>query len=119
MKRYIWIASLMLLGIAACKEGSRFESGAGDSLPPGKPVINNWKPLYGGARFFYTIPPDEDLLSVNAEYKNAQGKTFYFTSSFYVDSLDVIGLGSTDPKVISLYAVDRAGNRSEIVTQEI
>lgn len=118
-KRYLWMWALLLLSVGACKESSRFESGADDSLPPGKPTITRWTPLYGGARFFYTLPPDEDLLSVNGEYTNDQGKTFFFTSSYYVDSLDVIGLGSTDPHMISLYCVDRAGNRSEVVKQEI
>lgn len=118
-RTYLWILALLLLGVSACEESSRFKAGADDDNPPGKPTINSWKPLYGGARFFYTIPRDEDLLSVNAEYTNKQGKTFYFTSSFYSDSLDVIGLGSTEPKEIILYAVDRAGNRSESVKQQI
>lgn len=119
MKIYKWIVALAVLCFCACEEGSRFQSSGSDSTPPGKPTIIRWEPLYGGARFFYTIPPDEDLLSVNAEYTNDQGKTFYFTSSYYIDSLDVIGLGSTDPKSIKLYSVDRASNRSEAVTVEI
>ncbi len=120
MKIYKWIWALaIMLGICACEEGSRFQSSESDSTPPGKPAIIRWEPLYGGARFFYTIPADEDLLSVNAEYTNDKGKTFYFTSSFYTDSLDVIGLGSTDSKSIKLYSVDRAGNRSETVSVEI
>ncbi len=120
MNIYKWacaVAIMVLFG--ACEEGSRFQSSADDTTPPGKPTILKWEALYGGARFFYTIPPDEDLLSVNAEYTNDKGKTFYFTSSFYTDSLDVVGLGSTDPKVIKLYSVDRAGNRSETVNVEI
>lgn len=116
---YLWILALLVVGFSSCQESTRFKAGADDDDPPGKPVITSWKPLYGGARFYFTIPRDEDLLSVNAEYKNAQGKTFYFTSSFYSDSLDVIGLGSTDPKDITLYAVDRAGNHSEPVIQKI
>ncbi len=119
VKTTLWMLTLLLLGLGACEESSRFQSGANDNDPPGKPVINSWKPLYGGARFFYSIPHDEDLLSVNAEYTNDKGKTFNFTSSFYSDSIDVIGLGSTDPKEITLYAVDRAGNRSETVKQQI
>lgn len=120
MKIYKWMwAFAVLLCICACEEGSRFQSSGNDSTPPGKPTNIRWEPLYGGARFFYTIPPDEDLLSVDAEYTNDQGKTFYFTSSFYADSLDVIGLGSTDSKMIKLYGVDRAGNRSETVEVEI
>ncbi len=118
-RTYLWILALLLLGGSSCKESLRYQAGADDNNPPGKPVINSWMPLYGGARFFYTSPRDEDLLSVNAEYTNDKGKTFYFTSSFYSDSLDVIGLGSTEPKEITLYAVDRAGNRSESVKQKI
>lgn len=120
MKLYKLICLFTFIGcFFACEEGGRFQSSGSDTTPPGKPTILRWEPLYGGARFFYTIPPDEDLLSVNAEYTNDQGRTFSFTSSFYSDSLDVIGLGTTDPKVIKLFGVDRAGNRSEVVSVEI
>jgi hypothetical protein len=105
--------------IFSCKEGERFEVNSSDSTPPGKPVIDSVVRLYGGARFFYTVPEDDDILSVNAEYTNALGKTFYFSASYYTDSLDVIGLGDTLAHTVKLYAVDRAGNRSEAVTQEI
>jgi hypothetical protein len=92
---------------------------SGDSMPPDKPRIDSIVPLYGGARFFFTIPKDDDLLSINAEYTNASGRTFYFSSSYFTDSLDVIGLGDTLRHNIILYAVDRAGNRSDTVTRAI
>jgi hypothetical protein len=111
--------SLAIIGISACKEGSRFESSSDDKTPPGSPTILSWKPLNGGARFFFAIPDDEDLLSIDAEYTNPKGKTFRFTSSFYIDSIDVIGMGSTDPQTVRLFGVDRAGNRSVAVEEEV
>jgi hypothetical protein len=110
---------LILLGVVACKEDSRFAPGNDDSTPPGKPEVIRWEPLYGGARLFYKLPTDEDLLSVDAEYTNAQGKTFLFTASYYTDSLDVLGFGDVSPKTVRLYGVDRAGNRSAPVTVEV
>lgn len=119
IKSYLVLLALIILGVGACSEGSRYESGSNDTTPPGPPTINGWKPLYGGARFFYTIPPDEDLLSIDAEYTNANGKTFRFTSSYYTDSLDVVGLGDTAIHTIKLFGVDRAGNRSVAVEQQV
>jgi hypothetical protein len=118
-KKYLLTLLIIGLGLAACKESTRFESASDDKTPPGKPEIIRWEPLYGGARFFYNIPPDEDLLSVDAEYTAKSGKTFRFTASFYLDSLDVLGLGDTIPHQIRLYGVDRAGNRSEPAIVEI
>lgn len=110
---------MMLIGLGACKETSRYEPGVDDLISPGQPTDITWKPLYGGARFHYTIPADEDLLSVDAEYTNEAGKTFLFTSSFYLDSLDVLGFGDTNPHTVRLYGVDRAGNRSTPVEVQV
>jgi hypothetical protein len=118
-KVYLILLATAFCCMYSCTENSRFETSGGDTAPPSPPVIKKWIPLNGGARFFYTIPDNEDLLCVNGEYTNDQGRTYFFTSSFYLDSLDVIGLGDTNPHVIRLYSVDRAGNRSEYVEQEI
>jgi hypothetical protein len=118
-KKYLILLITVLCCIYSCSESSRFESSGNDTTPPSPPTVNSWIPLNGGARFFYTIPDDEDLLSVNGEYTNEQGKTYFFTSSFYTDSLDVIGLGDTAVHTVRLYSVDRAGNRSQYVEREI
>lgn len=117
--KYLILSAIALCCLYSCKESSRFESAASDTVPPAPPTIKRWIPLNGGARFFYTIPDDEDLLCINGEYTNKQGKTYFFTSSFYIDSLDVIGLGDMNPHIIRLYSVDRAGNRSQYVEEEI
>lgn len=99
--------------VMSCKEKERYNININDSTPPGAVKLKYYKPLYGGARFFYELPNDEDLLSVEAEYTNSRNKTFRFSASYFVDSVDVYGLEDTDMYEINLYAVDRAGNRSE------
>lgn len=119
IKLYLYLLALIVVCISACKEGTRFETEENSTTPPGPPTDITWEALNGGARFYYTVPADEDLLSVDAEYTNSNGKTFRFTASYYVDSLDVIGLGSTDPFTIKLFSVNRAGVRSVAVDQEV
>jgi hypothetical protein len=103
-------------GFYACKEEGRFAIAYYDTEPPDPPVYNGkYIPLYGGARIFFEHSADRDLLSVDASYTSTQGKEVWFSVSYYRDSIDVYGLSDTLEHVIRLYAVDRAGNRSEIV----
>ena len=110
---YAYLLMLLFISISACKEDSRYAVQGNDTTPPGAPTNISWKPLYGGARFHYDIPKDEDLMTVNAEYTNERGKTFFFSSSFYKDSVDIYGLGEVKEYTIYLYGVDRAGNESK------
>lgn len=84
-----------------------------DTLPPSPPTGITYKPLYGGARFFYELPNDEDLLSIEASYTNKYGESFAFSASYFVDSLDIYGFEDTISYKVNVYAVDRAGNKSE------
>ena len=107
----IILVSFLLLAIS-CKEEDRHLSSSGDSDSPHQPSQITYKPLYGGARFFYVLPDDEDLLSIDAKYTNSKNESFSFSSSYYVDSLDVFGFGDTLDYKVELCAVDRAGNKS-------
>lgn len=111
-KKYFYILFSFLLFVMACKEEERYLASSDDSIAPQQPSGITYKPLYGGARFFYVLPDDEDLLSVDATYTNAKNKSYSFSSSYYVDSLDVYGFGDTIAYEVELYAVDRAGNKS-------
>ena len=111
-KRIIYLLMLLTICISACKEQGRYEQKVGSDTPPGQPTEISWEPLYGGARFHYTIPRDEDLISVNAEYTNERGETFFFSSSFYKDSVDVYGFGAEKDYTVYLYSVNRAGKQS-------
>ncbi|MFZ4261384.1 DUF4959 domain-containing protein [Sphingobacterium sp. HJSM2_6] len=110
--KFIYIL-LAITVFSSCKEGDRFKPNSDDGQAPGKITLKEYKPLFGGARFFYDLPNDEDLMNVEAVYTNPKGKTFTFSASYFVDSLDVYGLPSTDEYTVQIFAVDRAGNRSE------
>ena len=115
----LYLLMLLIIYISACKEENRYSPSSQNTSPPGEPTNITWKPLYGGARFHYTIPADEDLMTVNAEYTNERGKTYFFSSSFYKDSVDIYGLGAEKEYTIYLYAVNRAGTESRKVPVQI
>lgn len=118
-KIYLFILISFLLLTVSCKEEDRHLASSDDSTPPKQPLNITYKPLYGGARFYYQLPNDEDLLSVNATYTNTNKQSFSFSSSYFVDSLDVFGFGDTLEYKVELYAVDRTGNKSEPVVVNV
>jgi hypothetical protein len=109
------MALLLLAGLSACKEQGRFEIGYDDTVPPGIPACLRYEPLYGGARIFFNPPTDRDVLSVDATYLNALGETVWFSASYFEPYIEIYGFSDTLIHEIQLYAVDRAGNRSEML----
>jgi hypothetical protein len=90
-----------------------------DGDAPGEVSDVTWYPTPGGAVFRYTLPDNRDLLYVKAVYSRDEGVESESIASIYADSLVVEGFGDTQLKKVSLYAVDRSGNISPPVTQEI
>jgi hypothetical protein len=113
--KYMFLLVMFLTGFYSCKEQGRFEIGYSDSEAPGAPVYDSCKALYGGARLYYKLPLDRDLLSIDASYINTKGTEVWFSVSYYVDSIDVYGFNDTLEHTVQLYAVDRAGNKSAMV----
>jgi hypothetical protein len=111
-KKYISLFLASLFAVCSCKEEGRFSSGAEDAVPPGPVTDVTYKPLYGGARFFFSVPDDEDLLKVDAVYTSSKNQAYQFSVSYFVDSLDVYGFPDVNEYTVQLYAVDRSGNRS-------
>ncbi|MDR2765485.1 MAG: DUF4959 domain-containing protein [Tannerella sp.] len=116
--RLPWTVILVIF-LSGCEDTKRFEIGEADNTPPLAPVFITSKPLPGGARIFYRRPADEDLLSVEASYTNSSGETVHFAASYFTDSLDVFGFGSSGEHSIDIYAVDRSGNQSEHIRQTV
>ncbi|MDR0715137.1 MAG: DUF4959 domain-containing protein [Bacteroidales bacterium] len=113
-----WIA--LIWCVASCEEGYRYEVNYTDNIAPGSPTITKpYLPLHGGARFYFDIPDDRDLLSINAEYTTEKGKIYTFSASYFSDSLDVLGWGDTKEHEVTIYALDRAGNKSVPVIQRV
>lgn len=115
--KYLFMVMVLLIIVVSCEDER--DTGLDDSVAPMQPENISYKPLYGGARFFFDLPEDEDLLSIEAQYTNATGTTFTFSCSYFVDSLDVFGFGDTLEHVVNLYALDRAGNKSEPVIMKV
>jgi hypothetical protein len=101
----------MILLFGACEEGERFKMNVEDSNPPATPTNLSAKALNGGIRIHYTIPKDEDLMSIEAKCGDNT-----FAVSFYTDSIDVRGLFELKEYTIEVYAVDKAGNKSQPAT---
>ncbi|GAP72990.1 DUF4959 domain-containing protein [Candidatus Symbiothrix dinenymphae] len=121
MNNFGKIAILLLLVVAgfyACQEVERFAISSDDAIPPGKPVLDSVHPLPGGATLFFTIPRDEDVISIEASYEGKNG-TVIAAVSIYADSLNVFGMSDTTEHSVEFYAKDRAGNKSEIVPVSI
>ena len=119
----IILAIMAIMAIMAilvgCEEAKRYEISGNDTTPPGTPIFIDSKPLYGGARVFFRAPADEDVLSVEVSYSNADGKKVRFAASYFADSLDVYGFGREGEHAIEMYAVDRAGNRSTSIHETV
>jgi hypothetical protein len=115
----LFIMIIMIKIFFSCDESKRFEISGDDTTPPSAPVFISSKPLPGGARIFYRRPADKDLLAVEASYINTSGVKVWFSASYFTDSLDVLGFDSEGEHSISLYAVDRTGNRSKASTETI
>jgi hypothetical protein len=113
--RKIAIFMLLVVAVFACKEGDRFDISSDDKIPPAPPVFDSVQPLSGGARIFYQLPADRDLVSIEASFTATNGKLIKSAVSFLAPYLEVFGFGDTLPQTIQLYALDMAGNKSENV----
>ncbi len=117
---YLFLLTAFFLAVAiSCEKDDIHGRKIGGTEAPKQVTDVTYEPLFGGARFFYTPPSCEDLLYVMATYTNDEGKSFSFSASYFVDSLDVIGFGDTVDYKVDLYAVNRAGVKSSPVTMSV
>jgi hypothetical protein len=97
----------MLIALYSCK---RHETGPAvwNSGP-----IESYQvtPINGGAVITYTIPRNDSLLYIMAEYER-NGKTFTEKASVYSNSLTIEGFNTEDEVKVKLYKVNRAEQKS-------
>ena len=120
MKKIIYlftiVGSLTIFG--GCQEELR-EPLFQDSEAPGpvsSPIVVN---LPGAATIQYSLPADQDLLYVKAEYMLANGKMAETKSSVYLNTVRVEGFGDSSEKTVTLYAVDHSENKSAPLTVKV
>ena len=89
-----------------------------DSTPPG--ILSNISvvPTNGGGIISYSLPSDNDISYVRAEYTNSQGEEVFRVSSSYNTSVDINGLNQTTPIKVRLYVIDENENISDEVEVE-
>lgn len=109
------VMALEVLSVAGCKKDSNTPI-EGNGTPPG--VVTNVKVTNGNgaATLTYSLPADEDLLYVKADYTTASGEKLEVKSSYFNNSLVVNGFADTLPHTITLYSVNRSETASRPVT---
>ena len=109
----ISILFISCLFLSACSGdlGGRIDQIA-DIPVPGMVSVKSFRSIAGGAVIKVTIPDDENLKGIVAEYER-NGQTVNAKISRYVDSLTVEGFADTKPHQIMLYAFNVNEQRSE------
>ncbi|MEC3880442.1 DUF5000 domain-containing lipoprotein [Parapedobacter sp. 10938] len=112
MKSTILLFATCLLTAMACQErdlGPLVKNGQ----KPGQLTNIQVENQHGGATISYTLPDDQDLLYVVAEYKLGQGETNIVKSSVFTNSVVLEGFVSTEERPVTLYTVNRSEQRSD------
>jgi len=117
--RFILFTLCVFLCVNSCKEEGRYQPETSGGSAPGKVSNVSYEALYGGAKIFYDIPRDENLLQIEAEYTNERNETMLFSSSFFKDSITVLGFADVKEYTVSLYATNRDGVRSDPVNIKV
>ena len=119
MKKIKILFSLFLLTtiLFGCKEEFSEPIDENGSAP--KPIANaSIENISGGAIISYTLPDDPNLLYVKAVYER-NGTTVESKSSYFRNYVVVEGLGDTNERNVTLYAVSRAEKSSDPVNVKI
>jgi len=116
MNRFKIFSSLLLIFtmvIYSCQDDD-----SSDTTPPGKLTIDSITPTHGGGIIEYSLPEDDDILFVRAEYTNTLGVDVYRVSSVHNNTIEIDGLNQTTPLNVRLYVVDEYGNISDFTETE-
>ena len=106
----IFIAFITL--ILSCTEDSHSAYG-GDSIAPGKVIVNSVENTPGGAVIRFTPPIDSDLLYIKGKYRDENDIQKEVIVSSYIDSLNILGFGLTGDYPVDVTAIDIGDNESE------
>ena len=89
------------------------ENESGDITAPGKLTIDSITPTNGGGIISYTLPDDNDILFVRAEYTNTLGVDVFRDGDLDNNEIEISGLNQTSSVEVSLYVVDNNDNISQ------
>lgn len=109
MKNFKYLLSVFLLVavmILSCQEEERTPI-LDDGNPPGPVTSTLVEAIPGGAKISYTLPDNPNLLYVKAVY-DRNGEEVIAKASYYKNFIIVEGLGDTQSRKVTLYAVSRS-----------
>lgn len=117
MKKYIWLATLLIM--LGCQEIERgIPVSKTDGVPP--PVTDvQVENIPGGANITYALPKSESMLYVLAVYSFPDSANLEKKSSYYNNSLTIEGFPDTNDYQVELYTVSRGGKKSDPVPVKI
>ena len=110
---------LFLLTILIFTVNSCSKQDDGDTTPPSVLTVDSVTPTNGGGIISYTLPNDDDILYVRAEYTNSNGVDVSRASSGYNNSIEIDGLNQTTALTITLYVIDENYNQSPPIYVEL
>ena len=113
MKKLLLIPLFVFVAVACSDKED------GDMTPPGVLTVDMVTPTNGGGIINYTLPDDNDILYVKAEYTNSNGVDVSRASSSYNNSIEIDGLNQTTALTITLYVVDENFNQSAPIFVEL
>ena len=110
-KIYLLLFVALILASCSDKLGGRIDQPA--EVPvPGPVSVKEVRSIPGGSVIKVSIPDDENLKGIVAEYER-NGVTVNTKISRYVDSLTVEGFPDTNPHTVTLYSFNVNEERSE------
>ena len=113
MKKLLFL-TILIFAINSCSKQDD-----GDTTPPSVLTVDSVTPTNGGGIISYTLPNDDDILYVRAEYTNSNGVDVSRASSSYNNSIEIDGLNQTTALTITLYVVDENYNQSAPIYVEL
>ena len=108
-----------LLLLAGCKEEGRNDLYDVNAPAPAQVENVRVRNTPGGAVLKYTLPKDENLRYVRAEYEIRPGVIRECKSSYYNDSLILEGFGDTLTYDVKIYSVGKNEKASAPLTEQI
>ena len=117
IRRYFFVA-LLAAGLWGCKDESNpyiDENAPAPAQVTGLTVQNT----PGGAVLTYRIPKDPNLRYVMARYEIRPDVFREAKSSFYTDTLQLVGFGDTATHAVQVFSVGKNGKQSAPVSVEI
>lgn len=120
MKTYNYLLCLVLLIslLPSCKEETKGPLIESSEIPD--PLTNlRVENIPGGAKIFYTLPDDPNLLYVMATFSSREGEKRVVKSSVFRNYVLLEGFGDTDEYIVRLFTVSRSEKQSQPIETKI